>query len=351
MDFLYSNFPPLKTTKHSFSDEFYLLLSESDALDIAVGYVTADSLAELKKTVEMNDKLSRLRLIIGMHFLDKFTEQEYHSAMELNSFLKNSSRGSVKLVTPFRFHGKLYAYERNGIPYAGVIGSNNLSSIIGNSSRVYEASVLFKDQQDVCELIHFINELDKEATEEIDCLDICDFKEKKNPLLENHENVFGVPPAGIESIKNNLTSITFTIPLKSTLRSNLNVFFGKGREARNGLIKPRHWYEVELIVPKELTCKSEYPKSKTDSAEFDVVTDDGWRFKCKVSGDFSKNFRSADDLKILGKWIKGRLENAGALKVGELVTPEVFKKYGRDNFSLTKTKENGLWFLDFGVDR
>jgi hypothetical protein len=123
------------------------------------------------------------------------------------------------------------------------------------------------------------------------------------------------------------------------------------------VVQPRHWYESELIVPNAITEQSGYPQKNTDSAAFDVITDDGWEFSCKVSGDYSKNFRSEDDLKILGKWIKGRLENAGVLEVGQLVTPETFANYGRDSFSLIKTNKriicNGqprdLWYLDFGV--
>ena len=80
-----------------------------------------------------------------------------------------------------------------------------------------------------------------------------------------------------------------------------------------------------------------------------MVTDDGWSFKCKVSGDSSKNFRSEGDLKILGKWLKGRLENAGALKVGDPVTEDTLRLYGRDTFTLTKTERYGIWYLDFGV--
>ena len=84
---------------------------------------------------------------------------------------------------------------------------------------------------------------------------------------------------------------------------------------------------------------------------FTVVTDDGWKFNCKVSGDYSKNFRSEGDLKILGKWLKGRLENAGVLKVGDPVTAQTLREYGRDNFSLKKTIKEGIWFLDFGVEK
>ena len=151
-----------------------------------------------------------------------------------------------------------------------------------------------------------------------------------------------------------LTDISFAIPIKGyevSPQSNLNVFFGKGRVSKNGLVKPRHWYEVELIVPKSVTSQPGYPRSKTDEAVFDVITDDGWSFKCKVSGDYSKNFRSEGDLKILGKWLKGRLENAGVLKVGEPVTAKTLNDYGRNTFSLTKTTVPNLWYLDFVVKK
>jgi hypothetical protein len=106
-----------------------------------------------------------------------------------------------------------------------------------------------------------------------------------------------------------------------------------------------------LIVPKSVAGQAGYPQAKTPSAEFQVITDDGWSFRCKVSGDYNKNFRSEGDLKILGKWLKGRLENAGALTVGSPVSSETLREYGRDTFTLTKTSKPDLWYLDFGVDR
>jgi hypothetical protein len=80
---------------------------------------------------------------------------------------------------------------------------------------------------------------------------------------------------------------------------------------------------------------------------FTVYTDDGWKFRCKVSGDYSKNFRSEDDLQTLGRWIKGRMEAAGALKVGELVTAPMLQQYGKDRLVLTATRNPDVWFLDF----
>jgi len=135
-------------------------------------------------------------------------------------------------------------------------------------------------------------------------------------------------------------------------RSNLNTFNGKGRENQQGFVMPRSWYEVELIVPKSVTCQPGYPQSDKSGSGgvIDVVTDDGWSFSCKVSGDSSKNLRSEKDLKILGKWLKGRLENASALKTGELCTQETLDRYGREDFTLAKVKGQDLWYLDFGVN-
>lgn len=350
MELLFSNFPPMKTSHHTFSDTFYSLIPKSTGLDIAVGYITSDSLIELQKLVELNT-LNALNLTIGMHYLDRFTKIEYNAALKLNSFLQENNCGEVRLVTPFRYHGKLYSYSNTQGAFAGIIGSNNLSSIVDGGTRVYESSVLLDDKSMAEQMHRFINQLVKTSTDNIGTLEIDSFKEV-NPLLEGHEFVKKIQPPDVTTVMISRTDVSFDIPVKPyevSPQSNLNVFFGKGRESRNGLIKPRHWYEVELIVPKHITSQQDYPQAKTDDAIFTVVTDDGWSFNCKVSGDYSKNFRSEGDLKILGKWLKGRLENAGVLKVGDKVTQETLRQYGRDTFTLTKTQTPGIWYLDFGV--
>jgi hypothetical protein len=350
MNFLFSNFPPMRTEMPTFHETFYSLLPQTTRLDIAVGYITSDALIELKKIVELNS-IEMLNLTIGMHYLDKFTEIEYNTAVELNNYLTSHACGEVRLVTPFRFHGKMYSYSNAHGPFAGILGSNNLSSIVENNNRIYEASVLIDNVDYAKQMQNFLKKLNQTSTENISALDIHQFK-KANPLLGNHDYVELVDTHTLAETLSNLTDITFEIPIKGaeiSPKSNLNVFFGEGRKSANGLIKPRHWYEVELIVPKEITKRPHYPESKTETAVFDVITDDGWRFKCKVSGDYSKNFRSENDLKILGKWLKGRLENAGALSVGEPVTQETLNRYGRNTFTLTKTKTPNLWYLDFEV--
>jgi len=353
VEFIFSNYPPMKTVYKSFADTFYGLLPEASRLDIAVGYVSSDSLIELKKTVELNDNIHKLNLVVGMQYFERFTKVQYDAAMSLDGFLRENRIGGVRMVTAFRYHGKMYLYSNTQGPFAGIIGSNNLSSIVDGGTRTYESSVLFRERAATNQMAQFIDQLSQTASKNISELEIDDFNEE-NSLLEGHEFVEKVTPQNLFSVMQARIDISFDIPIKTyevSPQSNLNVFFGKGREAKNGLVKPRHWYEVELIVPKEVTGKPGYPQAKTEGAVFTVVTDDGWSFKCKVSGDYSKNFRSEGDLKILGKWLKGRLENAGALQVGDPVTADTLRHYGRRDFTLTKTSLPGIWYLDFGVKR
>jgi len=274
------------------------------------------------------------------------------AAMELNDFLCSSGRGEVRLVTPFRYHGKLYAYSKNNTAFAGIIGSNNLGGIIADSkSRTFESSFLIDDPALALQMRGFIDRLVLRATENIGDLDIQQFNQY-NTLLDDHENVQKVTQTVAAECLTARTAISYEIPIKTyevSPHSNLNAFFGKGRVSPNGILKPRHWYEVELIVPTAVSRQAGFPQAKTESAVFQVITDDGWSFKCKVSGDDNKNFRSEGDLKILGKWLKGRLEQAGVLKVGEPVTAATLKAYGRSSFTFTKTTIPNLWYLDFGV--
>ena len=245
MELLLSNYPPLKTKSHTFSDMFYSMLSKTTDLDIAVGYITSDSLVELQKIVELNT-LRTLNLTIGMHYLERFTKGEYNAALKLNDYLRENKCGEVRLVTPFRYHGKLYSYSNEQGAFAGIIGSNNLSSIIDGGVRTYESAVLLDDKNMAQQMRGFIRELVRTSTDNIRELKIDAFREV-NPLLEGHEYVKRLKPHEMAEVMSQRTDTSFDIPIKPyevSPQSNLNVFFGKGREGKNGIVKPRHWYEV-----------------------------------------------------------------------------------------------------------
>ena len=351
MELIFSNIPPLRLPHRSMYSAFEDMIHDADSLRIASGYISTDALAELKRIFEVNKK-AYLELIIGMHWFDGFTRSQYEAAKYLDDYLRSKNAGEVKGATVFRFHGKVYSFLKNKSPFAGIIGSSNLNSLFDNQN-TFEADVLLLEKKIVSDLHNFISSLSEKVCTSFNKLEIKKFIESKNILLEGHEGVERATREELSRVRTNLSGVSFEIPIKSddAPHSNLNVYFGKGRENKKGLIKPRHWYEVELIVPKDITSKSLYPKAGYPNTEsiITVYTDDGWKFKCKISGQNSKNFRSADDLKILGRWIKGRLENNGALKVGEPVTYKALKKYGRDNFELIGTKNPSIWLLDFGV--
>jgi len=349
MELLLSNIPPLrfpgnKNTLFCFDDLFH----KAEGLRIASGYISTDALAELKNIIEMNKK-SYLELVIGMHGFDGFTQSQFDAAKFLDDFLRDNKAGGVKVARAFRFHGKLYSFLKNNAPFAGIIGSSNLNSIF-DSQNTYETDLFLKENGIVSEIDSFISALSEKASVPLSEADI-NIIEDKNKLLEGHDGVEKAKREELTEAASNRSRTSFEIPVKSddTPRSNLNVYFGRGRKNKRGLIKPRPWYEVELIVPKSITRRRGYPKAGKKESIITVLTDDGWKFKCKISGQNSKNFRSADDLKILGRWIKGRMENKGALKVGQPVTGEILKKYGRDNIELTATQDPLVWILNFGV--
>jgi hypothetical protein len=351
MELLFSNIPPVRVSKKNMFTCFEELLHNADSFRFASGYISADALAELQKLFELNKK-SNLELIIGMHGFDGFTQPQYEAAKNLDDFLRSKNAGEVRIATVFRFHGKLYSFLKDSSPFAGIIGSSNLTSILDNTN-TYEADCLINEQSFVEEINGFISNLSEKACTPLNKWKVKKFIENENIQLDGHEGVEKISIEDMTDILSKRTVVSFSIPIKSSEapQSNLNVFFGKGRENVKGFVKPRHWYEVELIVPSNITNDKNYPKAGYPNTEsiITVYTDDGWKFRVKISGDYSKNFRSADDLKILGRWIKGRMEKTGALKVGELVTDQTLERYGRNTFDLIGTNDPSIWLLDFRV--
>lgn len=345
MKLLLSNTLPVRYPKQSDTPSYFLdLIESSDTIRIATGYVSANALLELKKIIEEN-KRPYLELMIGMHGFEGFTYSQYEMAKNLDDFLRQNKAGFVKVATTFKFHGKVHTFAKNIQTFAGILGSSNLNSIF-DSQNLYEADIYIDEPNLIKQLDTLILDLSEKA-----CTPLNEHEpiiiESKNKLLEGLEGVNEVTIEEYSRVFSKTTNISFKIPIKASndaQRSNLNAFFGKGRENKRGFVKPRHWYEVELIVPKEITMQDGYPQKESIIT---VYTDDQWKFRCKISGDNSKNFRSADDLKILGRWIKGKLENKGSLKFGEPVTEKTLEHYGRNDFELIATDDPLVWILDF----
>ena len=343
LEFLTSKIPPLMSGGKLFSDAFFEQYSSSDEICLATGFISEDSIVELKKVIENNQR--KINLIIGMHYFEGITHPQYDAVQSLDEYLRTNHLGGIYIVNSLKFHGKVYCFYNKSSPLTSILGSSNLSNL-SMSNNNFEVDVLFDDKILLKNVDNLVQNLKTKA-----CIDFVSWDDinflTRNDLLADLEDVS--PISNLSDIQKNLTNTVFNIPLKSSekhQKSNLNCFFGKGRLDKKGIVRPRPWYEVELIVPRTITEKEGYPEK---DVPFYVNTDDGWRFECKVNGDFGKNFRSSRDLTILGKWIKGRLENAGVLKIGEKVSEDTLRKYGRDNFTFTRINNSNEWYLDFGT--
>lgn len=342
MELLLSNFPPINITPYSARSFVEKNIKECEFLRIATGYISSDALVELRRIIEINHK-PQLELLIGMHYFDGFTKSQYEATISLDTFLRNSGLGFVSLCCSMKFHGKMYSFTMNDTSLATIVGSSNLGSIYDKVNRLYEADILLqgteskKTHEAIVKIIAQIgtpfNEIKITKFNEFNC------------LFDNHESVKKLSSEELIRVKADINEVKFEIPTKTEPKSNLNAFFGKGRVNQRGYEMPRPWYEVELIVSKTITANTNYPNHKV----FTVITDDGWSFKCETNGDFNKNFRSKDDLKILGRWIKGRLEESGALEIGTPVTDSVLQKYGRKSVTLSGTTTPDIWYLDFSI--
>lgn len=340
MELLLSNYQPARFQNRTTQKVWIENLSKAEQIRIATGFISSDSLIELKKIVEVNEK-PKIDMLIGMHYFDGFTQQQYDAALALNDTLQNKNRGAVYLSNAIKFHGKLYSFNTSNQCFGAIIGSSNLSSIVDSAYRTYETDCYFNGYEATTidnSIQSLFSKLGKIIT------NIPDVKIlNNNDLLENHYGVNKIQPQELTQIWASKTAIAFDIPMKIEAKSNLNVYFGKGRVNQRGFIMPRPWYEVEIIIPVSITRQPYFPVKKT----FNVVTNDGWRFECKTTGDYGKNFRSSDDLLILGKWIKGKLEQSGALTMGNPVTENVLQKYGRSSLKLTATTDPSLWLMEF----
>ena len=342
MELLLSNFGKAKYSDHFTTRKIWSeKLGVADRIRIATGFISSDSLIELAKIVELNEKPA-VELLIGMHYFNGFTKAQYESAIALNDILQEKNRGAVYLSTSTMFHGKLYSFANSQKSYAALVGSSNLGSMVKSSSELYETDCYFSDDKNIKQVDNIISNLFRDIGTKITDVSIDSFN-KHNVLLDNHLGVTRIQTEDVLKLWETRTDIAFDIPVKSEARSNLNIFFGRGRVSPRGFVIPRPWYETEFIVPVKITRLPNYPKGMI----FRVYTDDGWSFECSSQGQNFKNFRSQGDLQILGRWIKGKLELSEALKIGQPVTEGVLNKYGNNKVKLTGTTDPNVWLLDF----
>lgn len=376
MNLLYSNILPLGTDEgqDTIIDTINEQITLCDRIDIAVGYVSRASLDELERLVEQNN-IKNICLIIGMYFVEGMPEGSYHTALKLNKKWQESGVGEIRIVKAFKYHGKLYAFYKDNLPFSAILGSANLGVIKpeANNRRQYELSSITTDKSELSELTQFIDKL-KAPNISNNIADVVGMPliHETNTALSGIELVTTVPQSNVDFYKRCAAYASFLLPLKVPsyderhmddgkhfTKSNVNVCYAAPRSKR----KSRDWYETQLTVAKEITRIEGYPEK---NKPFFIITDDGYWFKAHTTSDGNKQFSAVGDELIMGRWLKGRLAAAGLVKpVNDtqadtdrtgMITKEMLQEYGCKNLYLKKTgqtalDENGnsldVWMLSF----
>jgi hypothetical protein len=311
---------------------------------IASGYASLDIIHKYENSFLNIAKSGGIsRLLLGMAFYEGLSQKKLDAVTILNDKLKKFNNGSGVYVTNGRrYHGKVY-YFHDETTSSIYVGSSNFSSsgTKGNIECTIPVSLDYEKQT----LVNFINDLYTPFySVTIDRVEII-VPGKKKIILNKIENYWKSLKTYDPKIIDKSILSKFEFPLKRVAemeKSNLNVFFGKGRLNKlTGKIIPRPWYEIELIASKDLNSQEFYPKG-----DFLAYTDDGLIIPMRTQGDNFKNIRSKQSLQIFGIWLKGKLEKNNVLLKYQPVTLDTLEEYGNNMLTFYKMEE-GKYYMEF----
>ena len=325
---IYTNSP---THGGTFGSKIGNLLESCSGVTIASGYTSEDVLRKHAPYFNrIADEKGDVNLLIGMARFEGLSQTTYDKLCEINVEIRdrNPVTGGVRVVwQPTGFHGKMYRVEY-GHELVYLAGSSNFSrtGLYNN----LEFSCEITDSETVVETEAYLAWLLADE-QSINIGNIANF-----PIMER-ARVPRQTAARRRRPRPICTAEYADIRLRVDQQpmSGVNAFFGKGRlNKATSIVTPRGWFEVEIIVDIETTRNPIYPEG-----DFQVRTDDGEEFQCRTQGAYHKNLRSRDDLKILGRWIKGKLQRAEVLRPFEAVTSSTLQAYGRDYIRLYRIAE------------
>lgn len=342
MELLLSQNPIIQNQVHtkSISKLYNGLVESATDLNIATGFITNDSIAALKQIADFRNGNLNISLFIGMNYLEGFTKPQYNAVRELDNYLSTNNVGNVYLSPKALYHGKMYSFMKGSDCLAAFIGSSNLGSFVGTSQNYIEADAYFRNTEGfkINEYINSVTDILGKDIKELPTIE--KFIENNPKILDGYSYVKEVSRTTLKQLVLDKTGMLVDVPLKTKAKSNLNTYFGSGKI--KGRYSPRGWYEVEIILSKKLVGLDILPNK--EQGPFAVVTSDGYEFMCSRQGDYSKNLRSDKNLKILGRWIKGQMENAGVLEVGTPITQQTLDAFGKTALRFEKTK-SGIFLL------
>lgn len=323
----------------NFRDVLERNLIDAQKVRIASGYVSLHTIQAYSSQLESIARTyGNVQLMLGMAFYEGLSTKQYDACLDLNTRLSAYSNSGVYVAHGRRYHGKIYDFNQ-GDKNKIFVGSSNFSpsGLAGN----IECTVEIIDSVQKGQVNNFLDSLFVNHSEKIDDVVINTGSRTVVTLTVNDK--YRRLLKHTRTIDNSLPNLMIDLErIAEKPSSNLNVYFGKGRENKQtGKIIPRPWYEIEIISSNDINSLPNYPKG-----DFYAYTDDGLIIPMKTQGDYFKNLRSKDSLQIFGMWLKGKLERAGVLKKYDPVTIDTLREYGNSQLKLYKISANE-YFMSF----
>ena len=334
----------------TFRTQFMDRVKKAKKLTIATGYFGADLVREVESKLVAISKRGECRILLGMVFHGGVSEKQRKCIAGLDSKLRAINPDNGVYISRKDYHGKIYQIDEEVY-----IGSSNFSKE-GFDTR-WECTATINDSQSVAETTDYLDFLfSQKTTAKLRDVQLNTKAKvgKIKPSKQLTDYIVKALPAGEIVSQQNITLRVDRQPA-----SSLNLYFDKGRKNKNGLYAPRPWYEIEITASAKDRSDPCYPHSKlkvtgkkSREGTFNAYIEEGssvYMLKMKVASDNGKALmtgKASGGRETLGRYIKGKLENANVLKHGERITSDVLEAYGRDYITLKKIDDEN-YILEF----
>jgi len=348
-----------------FGDEIISLIERSDCSEVivAVGYFGISTFQELESDLIKVARRGSCKIILGMYYHSGVSARQKDQLVTLDDKLRAINPNSGIFITRFEYHGKVYKVI-NDSDESVYVGSSNFSQA-GLRSRL-EFNLEITEVQSKLQVLKFLDYL--QAKKETCPLDEVSLKIKSKSSLKYQRastlmNDYLIDKVEYEALPPPVGEFEYLLRVDAQPKSSLNLYFDKGRVTPSGKYEPRPWFEVELTANTVTMQNPLYPrsipngkttKSKSRGGDFIAYIKDGSRYYkigMKVHADNGKNISSADNYggrRTLGRYLKGKLQDAGVLKERERITSETLMDYGRDSITFKKL-DHSTYIIDFSV--
>ena len=305
--------------EHSnFQTEIVGLLADAVSVRIASGYIGHSTFTEIEPRLrEIVSAGGHVSILIGLGFFEGLTEDMLTALRNFDNFCRALDETcGVSACARKHFHGKLYVLQTKDKALYGSVGSSNFSST--GFGGWLEGNLFTTNATQISEIIEYIDRLYETNAEELVALPDFPIRGRKKRTSKRSKRQIASP---VRTYREDIPDVSnlkpdFTIPLRYTEKSSLNLFMGKVRCSKKfhprdmhkpkslrrkiEVCKKRSWYEVEITMRVDDISKElrDLLPDQTDPWRFDFVTAKrevhNANFKVKKSGKYKQSLKKGN---------------------------------------------------------